>query len=138
MKTLQEVFDLAVSRTLSQGRKSQESEPRPGRNLPMCLYRGPGGVCCPVGHVILDEFYDPEIEGAEVFSVPGSVHPGLREALNLSGVPDEAFSMLSALQVAHDETPVEEWPEAFNGIAADLGLRPTVIDEFLAQKGEEG
>lgn len=139
MKTLQEVFDLAVGELLRQGAISRGIPPsKSGCGRPtICLYRGPGGLKCPVGHVILDEFYAPELEGCEINEHPDDSPEPLVEALRRSGVPYEAFPMLTFVQDVHDslELEVEDWPEAFHDIAESLGLKATVIDEFVSGEG---
>lgn len=54
----QMVFDTVVEALLKQG--------KPSSNEDECLYRGPRGLKCAIGHLIPDESYNPNIESSSV------------------------------------------------------------------------
>lgn len=63
--TEQEIFNQVVAGLAGQGfEQSKDMRPNPTTGEPsqMCLYRGPGGKKCAVGHLITDEEYDPAWE----------------------------------------------------------------------------
>ncbi len=56
-RTRQEIFNLAYTGLHGQGwRQSVNAEGG-------CMYRGPVGLKCAIGHCIDDQDYDPEMEG---------------------------------------------------------------------------
>ncbi len=65
-----------------------------------CLYRGPNGRKCGIGHLITDEHYDRNIEGNMAAS--GDVINCVRKSLNALIETEEDFSFLVALQKVHD------------------------------------
>ena len=110
--TLQEIFDIVVNGIRKQGGRSikplkelsiEEREETNYSNY--CLYRGPNGRKCGIGHLILDEFYNEDCENESASS-----GPHVRVALRLSGITPESCSMghdlffnaLQELQQAHD------------------------------------
>lgn len=58
-----------------------------------CVYRGPGGLKCAVGHVIPDEVYDPKMEGLHIYQIVSGYS---------LGVSVEEQRELYSLQEAHD------------------------------------
>lgn len=58
------VFDIAAEALLKQGKKSCDVDGD------LCLYRGPNGVRCAIGHLIPDAQYSPMMEGEPVRSLP--------------------------------------------------------------------
>src|SRR5687767_5712675 len=76
-----------------------------------CLYRGPGGLKCAVGHLIPDALYDPGMEDGTPWQdesvvmavVESSVR--VRTALVAAGVPVELHAFLRECQRVHDESP---------------------------------
>ena len=112
--TLQEIFNKVATHLLTQKVKSFGSDAG-------CLYRGPNGTSCAVGCLIKEEHYDPEIEGEAAVAIP------VRLALSASGIPttDETLSLLSELQLLHDESQPEAWPTDLAELAQELGLEYT-------------
>lgn len=91
-EALQQVFDKAYLGLKAQGfERSHENA--------TCLYRGPDGKKCAIGHVIPDEHYRPEMEGCSVLYITR----WCREALpvGLRGMP--AQLALYRLQRCHDQ-----------------------------------
>jgi len=89
----QEAFNKAYIGVIQQGRRSGH-----GQN---CLYRD-GTAKCGIGHLIPDEHYKEDFEGA---GVSCNVECGtMGEALEAGGFPDAAkhLEFLSDLQDAHD------------------------------------
>lgn len=133
MLTLQQAFDKMALGMLSQGRHSLLHD---GSG-----YRGTNGCKCPVGYLILDEHYDPAIEG---FVVDSS---SVRDALYKSGVnisSERMYSLVARFQDLHDSGVVRTWPcyEFYNygtgdwpnrimDLAKLLDLDPAVVLPFL-------
>lgn len=53
--TLQDVFNLGYIGVIRQGKQSAGADG-------YCLYRGPDGIKCAIGHCIPDELYTPNLE----------------------------------------------------------------------------
>lgn len=120
--TNQEFFDVAVRGVLRQGQKSQvlEAEQDEGDD-PECLYRGPGGLKCAVGHVITDgELGSHGQEGSSaiswIYAVPrlGDVDP----------------FVVRQVQCAHDNEDVGDWPAAYRLMAKRFKLSDAVVTEW--------
>ena len=59
MRTAQELFDTAIIHLRKQGQKSVSMDYAPGYT---CRYRSPEGLKCPIGVLIPDTVYKPEME----------------------------------------------------------------------------
>lgn len=123
--TNQELFDKVVRAIVKQGRGSINSEG-------LCVYRGPDGLKCAVGHIIPDELYSPLIEKTSAMTlVTGKykerhlfeesfreienpfqrratieaherVHSWLRDVVGVDA------DLLEHLQAAHDDAAIED------------------------------
>jgi hypothetical protein len=69
-----------------------------------CVYRGPGGLKCAVGHLISDENYDPKMEGSCVTNMLEHYPFALGE--EFSNPDADIYEFLDALQDAHDVSRV--------------------------------
>ena len=119
--TLQEIFDKVAVHLLTQGCKSGQPNPAMGFQ---CLYRGPNGTQCAVGHLIKDEHYSPEMEEmcvAEEIVIQALIDSGVK-------CGPVTLNLLTDLQILHDGTPAEEWCEVLKVIAKKYKLDPYVID----------
>lgn len=90
--TLQEVFDKVAAALMAQDGPSVD-------DLGMCLYRGPGGRRCAVGHLIEDEDYSKRLEGG--LSYFRLKNPGLWRKLQLD--EEDMYLLVSQLQGIHDD-----------------------------------
>lgn len=82
-----------------------------------CLYRGPDGLKCAIGHLIPDEHYWKEMEGKTVYTLMDT-YPNL----NLSTMN---LGFLDSLQTIHDlswECTPQELEEKYRRFARDQGL----------------
>lgn len=61
LKSLQEIFDVAIGGLIKQGAVSGDADRKPA-------YRGLNGTKCPVGHMIPDAAYFPGMEGHHAMS----------------------------------------------------------------------
>lgn len=84
--TEQEYFDFCYQAVMMQGLPSVTS----GR----CVYRGPNGLKCAIGHLISDDDYDPEMEGRVVWDLFNDFESCKKYK--------EFESLLKAIQGAHD------------------------------------
>lgn len=79
--TAQELFDQVVLAVVKQGRASVTEQG-------MCMYRGPGGLKCAVGHVLRDDELQLDEEGFTVLGLPLpkrlKPHRGLLRELQLA------------------------------------------------------
>lgn len=111
-EALQQAFNKAYLGLKAQGfERSHENE--------ACLYRGPDGKKCAIGHVIPDEHYRPEMEDGSVFYIaqrcPEALPVGLR------GMP--AQRALHRLQRCHDQAlDPEDMQRRLVHYAEDWGL----------------
>jgi hypothetical protein len=136
VKTLQQIFDIVIVALRAQGCPSYRLpiSVSPQKPIAGCLYRGPNGAKCAIGHLIRDEDYKPE------FEMKG-INADIRTALRKNGVnvfqnfelatAEElrTFEFLKKLQVAHDifagmsnEIWRDELEKRFNLIADDFNL----------------
>ena len=107
--TAQQVFDAAVNGIAAQGFKRCVGKDQG------CLYRGPDGLKCTVGHSIPDALYKPSLEGKAAFSLV--CKPAFKRLY--SGVGSD---LLNDLQSLHDDEGLSELidPETFLREAQDL------------------
>lgn len=111
--TKQEVFNLVVRALAKQGVKSIAAVDDPRfiniieDDRPMCLYRGPNGTKCAIGHLITDDKYTPDLEGENIYNRQGVLPKGVGEHIDF----------LLALQGIHDESPTHEWQNDFSCLA---------------------
>lgn len=108
-RTRQEIFDIAWNGLKAQGFARSAVENEYG-----CLYRGPNGLRCAIGHCISDEEYREVFEGTGISTDNGY---SLRKAARIS-TDDLGFA--GDLQAAHDENPA---PDAMKEALLDLALR---------------
>jgi hypothetical protein len=87
-----------------------------------CMYRGPNGTACAIGHNIPDDRYRPGIEGSLATS------PTVHDAMGLTDIPDDDIAFLQELQAClHDN--IVSW--SINRKASDAATR------FMAKFEEE-
>lgn len=119
--TMQELFDTACRGVIQQGKKSvgNLNEHFGGG----CLYRGPNGLKCAVGHCLTDKEYDPRMEGKVVESVFDYLD------INRPKVKE----LLTELQKCHDGANkrrfVQSFKEAARVVALRFKLNPAVLEE---------
>jgi hypothetical protein len=122
-KQMQELFDRAVKGILQQG--------KPSRASANCLYRGPEGAKCAVGHLISDEqiktFKIKEGDAADGF------HPDLYATLMPGVYVPTAKSFLLSLQMVHDGSNRSNFLEVFNqraiAFAKEWNLTPPLQED---------
>lgn len=116
MLTNQEIFTKVVTALMQQNAKSSMAryeDPTDTR----CLYRGPNGLKCGIGHLIPDDLYCPSMEGDTARDL--FTNPALRDKL---GISENSIELCVTLQLAHDRIEVEYWKEEFESIAKLYGL----------------
>lgn len=96
--TAQEIFNTVWAAMIAQGEQSRDGG--------ACLYRGPQGLKCAVGHLLTDDEARAVPNGSSVLSLyadgflPERLHPHI--------------DLLIGLQRAHDHEAIEdEWLETF-------------------------
>lgn len=82
-----------------------------------CLYRGTDGKKCAAGHLIKDEFYNEDLEGANCKIDP------VREALLKSGVKATNIELVRQMQVIHDRWVVR-------GLETEVSFADYIEKEF--------
>lgn len=104
---IQQFIELAVDaikKTHDQGAKSISED---GEYY--CMYRNGNGLCCTVGHMIGDDFYESDFEknsATDTFilaAVTKTVGEDFHNSLNFSEI-EAIRSVLCNLQSAHDDT----------------------------------
>lgn len=113
---LREIFDKVKEHLLTQNAQSLGAVNEFGD--PVCQYRSDDGKMCAVGCLIPDNLYRIELEGRNV--TDDTILAVLNDAGILSEKDIYRYSqknmMLSDLQVLHDHTNVENWPEGLDVI----------------------
>lgn len=112
--TLQEIFTISATHLLKQRERSEH-------DTGMCAYRGQNGLMCAVGVLIPDSCYSPHLEGLP------ATDPEVMGALVSAGVIDSTtpcaqLSLLSELQVIHDNFGPETWESHLQDLANAYGL----------------
>jgi hypothetical protein len=101
---------LAIDRVIEQGCQSGD---RDEDGDYQCLYRGPNGTKCAVGHLIADELYTPEIEQLSVRT------DEIRELVQLSNpnvlLDHRLVCVLNTVQHCHDVAAPGNFVESFKG-----------------------
>lgn len=120
--TKQSAFDLICNRFAKQKVRSYEATKGmvSGNG---CLYRGPAGTKCAVGHLIADADYNPKVEDIAVDSDE-------MKDLVKSTEPD-FYQFLEDLQSSHDSSDsVNQLKDNLRSDAQDFGVDPTAIDQI--------
>jgi hypothetical protein len=130
MQNKQEIFDTTTRALLAQGRPS--FNPAEGT----CLYRGPDGTKCAIGHLIPDDAYHPDMENLRAWA------DRVMEAAGFdgpTGAQSAAGMFLAELQSAHDEPArtdfnnwLKPWKAKLRRVAALYHLDTKVLDDDLA------
>lgn len=102
------LLKLAIDKVIEQGCKSggydEDSDYQ-------CLYRGPNGTKCAVGHLIADEFYTPELEQLSVRT------DELKDVLRASNpnvlIDHLVIDLLSEVQYCHDSAQLFDFVNSF-------------------------
>lgn len=126
MRSLQEIFDTAVSGVIAQGAPALNANG-------MCSYRTETGLKCGVGQLIPDELYRPEFENLLVGGFASDFNKELREA---AGLPSEGLELELAKRIQHAHDNAANVPEDFltrlipgaRSIANAYGLNTEVLD----------
>ncbi len=100
-KWQQKTFDFVAKKLLKQGQVSKEHA--------QCVYRGPNGLKCAIGHLIPDNMYSIELEGKSLSkefmdreNLPIKVLTRIAGTKNSKDL-DSRLDFLAELQTAHDE-----------------------------------
>jgi len=120
MKTLQEMFNQAYLGVIAQGGQSSDG-------LGHCMYRGPEGRKCAVGHLLPDESYHRRLEGKSVDYGSGALKPALIQA-GIDMGDKSTKALLAKMQYIHDapapsdELFIERFKLAMSKLATEHGL----------------
>lgn len=114
--TEQELFTTAVTGLLAQQAYSFDPDARDGQGS--CLYRGPNGTKCAIGHLIPDHLYDESFEDRMAYSLSVAL---------AAGIPYELTNFAGELQALHDDAARDRdpWPTfvtKLQGFAETHGL----------------
>ena len=107
--TNQTLFDTVVIALRKQVLPSKNEEG-------FCLYRGPHGLKCAVGHLIPDEMYMEEMEDVVASHLPER-YSEIEELFD-----DCSMDLIDALQEIHDECHPKKWEEEWKTVAQDYNL----------------
>lgn len=121
-EVLQKLFNEAGEKVIAQGRQSID------KSSNTCVYRGPNGIKCAVGHLITDEQIAKYIirpsSGVELFTITllEEIAPGVN--------PSVAVEFLGSLQGCHDgchfgagQSFITEFKDRMNVVARRLELQ---------------
>ena len=125
----QQTFDKVCRAVLRQG--------EPSRSDYRCMYRGPRGLKCAVGHLIEDDEYKKSWDRAS----PAGVHQ-LEDLRSLMESKGHDIDLLRSLQIAHDTVYFGRFLGVFHDtafrIAIRFGLKTTVLDaEYNKARAKE-
>ena len=81
-----------------------------------CLYRGPDGLKCAVGHLLTDEEHNEDMEHQSALDL---YEAGLLPA-RLD--PEQNIYFIIELQGIHDDYLPKEWHRALGELAQEFGL----------------
>lgn len=124
--TPQEIFDKAALGVLNQGKRSVDGSER-------CLYRGPNGLKCAVGHLVDNEAIAKEMDYyGSISSVLSSPYLGLPYWMRANEL------LLAKLQRVHDRQfnwrdGTRSLAAAFRSVAEAYHLSPAAIDQWEAK-----
>lgn len=107
--TNQTLFDTVVIALRKQVLPSKNEEG-------FCLYRGPHGLKCAVGHLIPDEMYKEEMEDVGAFYLPKK-YPEIEELFD-----DCSMHLIDVLQEIHDCYHPKSWEEEWKKVAQEYDL----------------
>lgn len=116
--TAQQLFDTVVDGLRKQGSKSLMSEElriKLGYPPGTCAYRGMDNKKCSAGLLLLDEEYDPRLEGKGLLLVMDRI-------LAFSKRIGDNGNLLFDLQRLHDRYDVDNWEVGFQRIAQNHQL----------------
>ena len=123
--TNQEIFDRVARHLLTQGKASYDA------TRGMCMYRGPDGLKCAAGILILDNAYDPSLEGKMAEELPASTQAAM-------GLEDEhAVEIVRHLQSIHDNWNACLWARCLRGTANRFNLSFAVVNDLDVEFFEE-
>lgn len=120
--TEQEVFDQVARHLLTQGEKCG-TDVGGWDTEETCFYRH-NGLKCAAGCLIADDEYDASLEGNSWEQLALDADDTL--------VPVEHYSMISDLQLIHDNHSPEEWIFKLASLARWRRLDGSILDEFDA------
>lgn len=115
--TEQDVFNNAYIGMLRQNRRSAKS-----LHGNQCLYRGPNGLKCAIGHSIPDELYSASMENVAFLHIirPEARFKGSKELRKLfANVSD---NLIRELQSIHDTVEVHRWKFHLDNLAVRYKL----------------
>lgn len=118
--TEQQVFNQVATHLLTQNAKSVEKNHNtddPDRTY--CVYKGPNNLACAAGCLIANDEYNAEFEENSWSTLTQDYN-----------VPDTHQILISRLQVLHDQTDVQQWPQQLCEIAKLHNLNTDVVDNF--------
>lgn len=118
----EEALRYAVRKTLEQGKQSLNENGK-------CSYRGQGGICCAVGFLIDDKYYDTKLEGCSV--ADGEVV----DSLDLSGIEitSKVIDTLMELQDCHDNCMTTGFTEDFKS-RVEHKIKQGHLPEYLLEE----
>lgn len=138
---LQETFDLVVYSLVMQNKRAVVAEE--GR-LPVLKYKTPDGLRDPIGWLIPDHLYSPDMEGYS-FKGPDTWKQydsngglaKLKAALLDKGVyadDEKVMRMLTDLQHVHDNNEPEFWPDRFRALARTWRVADFMLDHAMSMR----
>lgn len=120
---MQEAFDAGSIHMLTQNTKSVMQQ------TGECKYRGPNGTKCPIGALIPDELYVPEMDDAGAYDIDGDTGVyALNDQWKLFNPSIVEF--LGELQNIHDNKIEILWEGELFRLAEKFHLIPTSITNF--------
>ncbi len=128
--TSQTMFDRVATHLLTQNKPARDSNGE-------CRYRTKDGLKCAIGELIPDDKYDPDFEGAggsALYMKPDygdGDSPFTRKTAEIrkaAGFTLKQGRLAYALQSVHDEYEPKQWLAQLFGVAANFGLKTTVLE----------
>lgn len=127
MNKAQELFDRSVKGLINQ--KFVRSADGSGH----CMYRGPNGTKCAIGHLIEDSEYVKEMEGKSFYALIIRYGDSIKAMENLS---DNEKYLLYDLQTVHDCFVPLDWMGEWGRIAPRYNLDTSVLKTHFPKESE--
>jgi hypothetical protein len=119
MRTAQELFDVALNQLRQQKQKSFTWDAPDDMAHYTCRYHSPDGMKCPVGALIPDAVYKPEMENqrVELLVLTDLLPSELKEEFVAN------LELLRKLQDIHDHERLERWEDSFYLVSKKFNLK---------------
>lgn len=118
IQSVAKIFETVSAHLLSQNAVSEDG-------TGTCRLRGDNGRRCAIGVLVMDEFYNEQLEGLGFAYYKADQDGPLPQALARSGIDAHdplIVSLLNELEEIHDAGDTARWEEQLRGLGQEYGL----------------